>query len=139
MLHFRDQNQLPKDSANCPLMHRAVTLLSLLHVALQGPEPTPEGLGQLPLDAPGTATGLHCLGKDRLGTSDLSAHHDCTTTPPSHSAGTASSPHWYDAVITAVQPCGLHCFDKGLHSPQSPLCRTSGTRTNSRRTRPTAP
>ena len=43
------------------------------------------------------------VGWDRLGASDLSAHRDCTATPPSRSAGTARSPHRSDAVAAAVR------------------------------------
>ena len=55
---------------------------------------------------------------DRLGASDLNAHRDCTATPTSRSAGTASSPHRSDAVMAAVRPCGLRCSGEGRHSPR---------------------
>ena len=76
---------------------------------------------------------------DRLGASDLNAHCDCTATPTSRSAGTASSPHRSDAVMAAVRPCGLRCSAEGRHSPQSPVRRTQGARTETRRARPPAP
>ena len=78
------------------------------------------------------------VGWDRLGASDLSAHRDCTATPPSRSAGTARSPHRSDAVVAAVRPCGLRCSGEGRHSPQSLPRRAPGASTETRRTRPTA-